>query len=168
MRDLPGPGRASFRPSTFVFPLPSWPRSGQPSFFPRRNSADSVEGHHWCVTRVCGTPKTAHRGPPRGLMKKNVSTLGNVSECLVENKIAPSAPQSCQAGCLYPGECGGMSRATSRPGPGPGQPVSEFLPSCFRYLPGSYRANHLSFRALTARILWRDSRRAHLVCHTCM
>ena len=69
---------------------------------------------------MVGTPVAAYIGPPRGLTK-HVSTLGICSKCLVENKIAPGAPFSCQPACLYHGECGGMSCATSRPGPGPGR-----------------------------------------------
>ena len=53
-------------------------------------------------------------GGPRG-------TWTNFQSVLVEIKIAPGAPQSCQSACLYPGECGGMSCATSRPWPGPGR-----------------------------------------------
>ena len=69
---------------------------------------------------MVGIPVAAYIGPPRGLTK-HVSTLGIFSKCWVENKIAPGAPFSCQTACLYHGECGGMSCATSRPGPGPGR-----------------------------------------------
>ena len=68
-----------------------------------------------------GTPKTGHIGPPRGLKKKVSRNLEMFFKCFHKNKIASGPPQSCHAACLYPGECGGMSCATSRPLSGPGR-----------------------------------------------
>ena len=85
-----------------------------------RNRLRNSRGAHWYVARMGGTPQTGHIGPPRDL-KKSARHIEIFFKCLVESKIAPGAPQSCQSACLYPGECGGMSCATSRPGTGPGR-----------------------------------------------
>ena len=92
---------------------------------------------------MVGTPVAAYIGPPRGLTK-HVSTLGIFSKCLVENKIAPGAPFSCQTACLYPGECGGMSCATSRPGPGR-------FSTCYLRVPAAFLAHNGSNTALEYR-----------------
>ncbi len=48
-----------------------------------------------------GPPKTAYIGPPRGIKTKvpdraDTYKLEVFAKCLVESKIAPGAPQSCQ------------------------------------------------------------------------
>ncbi len=119
-RPGPGPGRAGFQLYTFALPLPSWLITGRIPLSPRRNSADSTAGSHasTLVGHTCGwDPRGGRYRAATGHHKTCVDTW-NFSKCLVEHKIAPGAPQSCQTACLYHGECGGVSCATSRPGPG--------------------------------------------------
>ncbi len=119
------------------------------------NSADSVE-EPYVSTLMCHTcmwdPQNGTYRAATAPDKQMSRHLEIFSKYFVENKIVPGAPQLCQAACLYPGECGGMSCATSSLGRPRAGPVSDSLPACSRFLPGSNRANHLSLRAATARI----------------
>ena len=122
-RPRPGPGRAGFELYTFALPLPSWLITGRIPLSPRRNSADSTAGSHasTLVGHTCGwDPRGGRYRAATGHHKTCVDTW-NFSKCLVEHKIAPGAPQSCQTACRYHGQYGGKSCAASRPGPGPGR-----------------------------------------------
>ena len=97
----------------------------------------------------------------------HASTLVIFSKCLVEHKIAPGAPFSCQTACRYHAQCEGKSCAASRPGKGPGRAGSGI----------SISAMPLVSRLRTGE-LWLSTRRnsvdstagshaSTLVCHTC-
>ena len=118
------PCRVGFRLATMVFPLHPWLIMGQEKLPPRSHSAESLEGQQ-VSTLVCRTygwdPQNGAYRASTGPEKKVSRNLEMFSKCFHKNKIASGPPQSCHAACLYPGECGGMSCATSRPLSGPGR-----------------------------------------------
>ena len=162
-RPQSGPAQVGFRLATVVIPLHPWLIMGQKKLPPRSHSAESLEGQQ-VSTLVCRTygwdPQNGAYRAATGPKQKGVSKLGKFSKCFHKNRIASGAPQSCHAACLYPGECGGMSCATSRPGPGPGRAgfrratFAFALPSWLRtgkkmLTPRSHRAESLEGRQVS-------------------
>ena len=73
----------------------------------------------------------------------------------------------CQAACLFPGECGGMSCATSRPGSGPGRAGFRLATMVFPLHPRLIMGQKkLTQRSHSAESL-EEQQVSTLVCRTC-
>ena len=142
-RPRSGPGRVCFRLATTVFPLHPWLIMGQEKLPPRSHSAESLEEQQ-VSTLVChtcgwdtGNPKTAHKGPPRGLKQKCLETRKLILSVFIRLKSRPAllnhaTPLACTLGSV--GVCHARPQGPGRARAGP---VSDLLPWRFPFIPGS-------------------------------